>query len=102
MKWFAFILSLYALLLTVVPCNDAHALSQDKSAYELVDGSDHMNENHIDTCSPFCACTCCQLMVEVNFTTIDLSTQVTISEQYNFQKEFLENYHPDCFRPPIV
>ena len=100
MKWFTFILSLYTLLLTVAPCNDAHALAQDNSAYELFDGSDHMNEAHIDACSPFCACACCQL--EINTSTISLTKQETVSKQFNFQKEFPETYHPDWFQPPIV
>jgi len=59
MKFSAIILSLYLLMLVVVPCIDAHAdnvlhkteLSQKKQ--------DNQNHNDSDRCSPFCGCNCC-------------------------------------------
>lgn len=58
MKYFAFILSVYVLGLTVIPCVD---VPKDDNLHKIElsnTSSDHHETNH-DLCSPFCICVCC-------------------------------------------
>lgn len=57
MKVFSAIMAIYILGLMFAPCVDAHA--EDNSEEPQIESID-THENHIDTCSPFCFCDCCQ------------------------------------------
>lgn len=50
-------MSIYILGLMFVPCADIHA--ENDSDNTLIESVEH-SENHVDTCSPFCFCDCCQ------------------------------------------
>ena len=56
MKAISAILSIYLLGLIVVPCTDVHAISNPNITIEIVNALDQ----HVDLCSPFCFCDCCQ------------------------------------------
>lgn len=57
MKIFSVIMSIYLLGLMFVPCADIHAENDlSNTVIETLD----THENHVDTCSPFCFCECCQ------------------------------------------
>jgi hypothetical protein len=59
MKLFALLMSVYMLLLSAMPCNDA-ADCERKSMVKIEQsgqGDDH--EEHEENCTPFCICTCC-------------------------------------------
>ena len=59
MKAFACILSLYLLMLTVVPCNDVptdSAMQKTEFSQGTTAADQHTDADH---CSPFCACSCC-------------------------------------------
>ncbi len=63
MRFLASILSVYLLLLTAVPCIDAHAdnvLHKTTLSQEKQDNHQHSDS---DSCSPFCACNCCATSV---------------------------------------
>lgn len=50
-------LSVYLLVLMILPCNDVHAHAQTR---ELQQVTQLQNEqHHEDFCTPFCACACC-------------------------------------------
>ncbi|MEZ0005863.1 hypothetical protein ABH942_001220 [Flavobacterium sp. 28YEA47A] len=50
-------LSVYLLVLMILPCNDVHAQLQTTSSTQI---SQFQNEqHHEDFCSPFCICACC-------------------------------------------
>jgi len=58
MKFFTAILSLYILILTVIPCVD---MVKD-NAVQKIEFSTDTAQNlpvDIDQCSPFCTCNCC-------------------------------------------
>jgi hypothetical protein len=57
MKLFSAIMSIYLLGLMFVPCADGHTENKDDNTKIETLSS---QENHIDTCSPFCFCECCQ------------------------------------------
>lgn len=74
MKLFVYILSLYILVLTAIPCIDK---PDDHSLQKSVISSNTAENHHheIDHCSPFCTCNCCssskiqqQIVIEFNFT----------------------------------
>ena len=64
MKILAYILSIYILILTFVPCSDVHWDADDYSHISLIQQQDNHNhqDNEIDLCSPFCFCNCCQTL----------------------------------------
>lgn len=101
MRYLAIILTIYSLLLTVVPCTDVHDIRQGASDMELVQSSDQMNDSHLDICSPFCSCACQSLAeagsVEFNFTTQPQNTKLV-----TLTPNVLETDQPDWFQPPIV
>ena len=75
MRIVAFILSLYVLVLTAIPCVDK---PEDTALQKCVLSSktaDHQQE--IDHCSPFCTCNCCaspkiQQEADVVFTSLEV------------------------------
>lgn len=65
MRSFAFILSLYLMVLTAIPCID---VAQDAAMHRAgvsqpVQDTHHHSE--ADHCSPFCTCNCCATSVIV-------------------------------------
>jgi hypothetical protein len=63
MKFFAFILSFYVLVLTAMPCIDVH---QDNVTHKTEVSQNSQNTHHhsdADNCSPFCTCNCCATSV---------------------------------------
>ena len=61
MKFFAFIMALLVLALSIWPCaDDGSVLEEAKAKTEISkqhSGPEH--QEHNDVCSPFCHCTCC-------------------------------------------
>jgi len=72
MKILALILSLYAMTLTAMPCADVE--SNTNSVAIEFSGLAQDHGDHVDTCSPFCFCVCCQTLshtVSYNSNSID-------------------------------
>ncbi|MEN5086028.1 DUF6660 family protein [Sphingobacterium faecium] len=69
MKIFVYILSLYFIALTMVPCAD-HV--QESSFVHTTQSKDihHSEEEHVDYCSPFCICACCSTVLNIADNTI--------------------------------
>jgi len=55
------ILSVYIVVLTAMPCNDIHAINSNDITLELSE-QNHNQANHVDLCTPFCFCHCCQTL----------------------------------------
>ena len=61
MKFFSAILSICIMIQTFMPCADVNAA--DANSYSIIQqDQDHNHSNHIDLCSPFCFCICCQTL----------------------------------------
>ncbi|WP_439557446.1 DUF6660 family protein [Dyadobacter sp.] len=60
MKLLYYILSLYTILLSCIPCQD-EAPEPVSEVYVASIRADHPDDTHaaLDLCSPFCICTCC-------------------------------------------
>lgn len=62
MKIISYILSVYLLVLSLVPCSDSMVFihSECEANTELVDSNkNHSDHEHEDLCTPFCICACC-------------------------------------------
>src|SRR5665648_798067 len=57
MKLLAYILSIYFLVLTAIPCVDVPEDHDICKVEQAQDATDHQHET--DDCSPFCTCQCC-------------------------------------------
>ncbi len=59
MKAFAYILSLYMLVLTAISCID---VPKENALYkaEFYQNTPNSHQNNADHCSPSCTCQCCQ------------------------------------------
>ena len=62
MKSIAYILSFVILILTAIPCNDNLQDNILQNIEHTHNTSDNPNPHQVPgQCSPFCACTCCQI-----------------------------------------
>lgn len=60
MKFFAFLMAIMVLSLSVMPCADYDFAMGNSKAKQELSKSDHQQDNPIqDACSPFCQCSCC-------------------------------------------
>lgn len=84
MKILTFIFSLYILGLSVFPCADTVAFTQQKQD-AIVNIDSHQQNNHTDDhCTPFCICSCCH-------SNVTLQLFATIIKPVTFQKDFTSN-----------
>ncbi|SFI84512.1 hypothetical protein SAMN05421638_1151 [Kaistella treverensis] len=66
MKIFAFLLSLFFMALTVVPCSDAASGFGDKVCVAEDVHLEQSQDEHTDLCTPFCVCNCCGMTLSVS------------------------------------
>lgn len=61
MKLVHYILALYTVLLSCIPCQDVViAASDNANTVNIISGAeDTNNHSSVDLCSPFCICACC-------------------------------------------
>ena len=60
MKFLAFIISIFILALSIVPCADVDASSLKEKFKIETPASDTTQPNNMsDACGPFCSCNCC-------------------------------------------
>ncbi|WP_147243595.1 DUF6660 family protein [Chitinophaga flava] len=62
MKWLIYIMSLYILVLSCIPCNDTQAVAMYNHT-EVTATHEHNHETQVDFCSPLCVCSCCNVQV---------------------------------------
>ncbi|MBC9933367.1 DUF6660 family protein [Chitinophaga qingshengii] len=60
MKWLIYLLSVYILVLSCIPCDDARAAVYQSA--EVTAAGEHHHEA-ADFCSPLCICSCCNVQV---------------------------------------
>ncbi len=104
MRLFSFILSLYILALSVVPCSDGivHNLDDVDANIELSQTEhDHNHSGHNDCCTPFCTCACCGSLVtaptshHISEVRVLLSTTYLFSYNFDYSFEYVEGvWHP--------
>lgn len=96
------LLSVYLLVLMVLPCNDVHAqtLLTSKMQFSQVQNGEH----HEDFCTPFCICSCCTTPI-----IIQSNTYFEVSYFENFQtkvpvfyKSITSNFFGSIWQPPQI
>lgn len=103
MRYFAFLFSIYILCLVSAPCVDdtlhlSNGVPGESSGQVPISHSDHT-----DACSPFCVCSCCNVMVTI-------SPDITISQpffsvQRSFIAEpssFISSFSHTFWQPPKI
>lgn len=103
---FTIIFSMYIMALSVMPCSDVHGECNHNS--ELVNKAhdpDHPRD-HDDMCSPFCACTCCNTLININLMNVDLkfkSPQASELIQFSLADFFyISNIYSKIWQPPKI
>ncbi|MFB6457980.1 DUF6660 family protein [Chitinophaga sp. Hz27] len=101
MKLFVYIFSIYIVLLSCLPCNDAAAVN-DQLKQELVHSTDTDHpHSQPDFCSPLCICSCCN--VQVMPVTIHTYVPYHISSSHifpSFQSDLYTARSMDVWQPP--
>ncbi|MEI6061465.1 MAG: DUF6660 family protein [Bacteroidota bacterium] len=103
MKLPAFILSLYILIFTVIPCVD---VMQDNAPGRTEVSHQKQDNNHksdADHCSPFCTCNCCSTSVIVQEYQLRLSYFPFTQKQYiNTSCDQSSDTHAPIWQPPKI
>ncbi|MBC3787760.1 DUF6660 family protein [Spirosoma utsteinense] len=59
------LLSMYMLLLSVLPCTDSHARPNERTTTIAADTHRHPADSAAnDLCSPLCSCSCCGMVLD--------------------------------------
>ncbi|MFC7345600.1 DUF6660 family protein [Chryseobacterium zhengzhouense] len=94
MNFLKLLLTIYFIVLSVVPCNDVHAQSPDnsKESYSiLINSDDNHSKDQGDICSPLCTCNCCQITVASFKMDSLLSTPQKTTEYFSKKIHFQKN-----------
>lgn len=98
MKFFALILSLVVLWLTLTPCIDT---PEDNCVSKTEMSQQHSHSGDLDLCSPFCTCQCCQVCVNI--------PSVLFTQVHSANPEFLypvahqdvpHDFNYELYKPP--
>ena len=101
MKTIQILLSLYFLLLAVIPCVDAENVHITRTVTEK-----HADDQHQDLCPPFCVCNCCgtfalsQLQI-FSWTLLDNSS-IPVGKMPEYQSVFVSAFFGNVWQPPKI
>jgi hypothetical protein len=102
MKFFAFILSVYFLALTITPCID---VPKDDSLQkvELSKRVPVNSQNEADHCSPFCACSCCATPVISQVYVIHFDSFLHAQKYFpNYSSGYIASLYVSIWQPPKI
>jgi hypothetical protein len=101
MKYLSLIFSIYILYLVSVPCVDDPLHICSKISEQTSDQAPISHPDHADACSPFCVCSCCNVMVTISPVTI--INQPYFSFQRSLVPEsstFISSFSLTFWQPP--
>ena len=102
MKFFAYILSFYVVILTIMPCidvNQEHAIQKTELSTNQTDN----HHNGSDCCTPFCTCTCCASSIVFQYHTIDFKCYPTEREHFSeYYSSYNTSVHVSIWQPPKI
>ncbi|KQT18171.1 hypothetical protein ASG31_05410 [Chryseobacterium sp. Leaf404] len=110
MNFLKLLLTIYFIVLSVVPCNDVHAQfpESSKETYSvLLNSEDSHSKDQGDICSPLCSCNCCQITV-TSFKAEPLiplfkNRAEYFSKKIHFQKnDFAYLVYDQIWQPPKI
>ena len=102
-KMVAIILSVYILALNFAPCNDVPETDNTNQTQIVQQLTVDHSTNHSDLCSPFCQCSCCQVLTLdfpiTNFEPLLISFS---SEEIFFPEKSAHTFIQTILQPPRV
>lgn len=100
MRFFCYILSIYIVFLTSLPCID-QPLQNHVEKTELGGNSNHQHHDG-DDCSPFCTCNCCGTPViqQDFFVHFDAFTLLQEYDLPEYISVFTSDYLKSIWQPP--
>ena len=106
MKVLTFILAIYILVLSAMPCGDMHNVCNASNAKtELSQNHDHQQDKD-DYCSPFCTCSCCSAsIVALDFKPFQLKkpAEFSITQKLTIRNfSFVSNFYGNIWQPPKI
>ena len=109
MKLLNYILSIYLIALSCLPCADMEVSSAAHKAVEISSNHDEKSHNHDkenDLCSPFCSCNCCGSQIVSYFKVLSFNFAVvskTIKTQLpSYTSKFASNFYGSIWQPPQI
>ena len=106
MRFFTFILSLYLLALTGLPCTDMLEGEESSASYEFVTTPTGEHSHfHLDICSPFCICTCCQMVIctPTTYEALTIAQATATIPSYSYPLTvWSSNYYGNIWTPPKI
>lgn len=98
-KFLCFLLSLYTLSLSVMPCNDVHD-GMASSVVTMQQAQEHHQTDN-DVCSPFCICSCCQGFMAVTcLTDTVISLKESLLNFSGYSEQFISSAFASIWQPP--
>lgn len=106
-KWLNYILSIYLVALSCLPCADMEVNSLAHSSPEVVASHDnHSHDKENDLCPPFCACNCCGTQMlsyfpEITFEFRKDFTEIT-TQIPTYKSLLTSNFYGSIWQPPQI
>ena len=101
MRLISFILSIYFLVLTLVPCVDQYMDANGNKIEILAKKLPDNPHDGLDHCSPFCSCSCCSTSVYLVKTIINTSNiSIPISVKFTYFQSFISAFSSKIWQPP--
>ncbi len=85
--------------LLFVPCADLHAENNSADTHIHISNTD---ENHVDTCSPFCFCDCCQIVSQPEYHSFITPSIIFIDKLEAFYQASEFSVPITLWRPPKI
>jgi hypothetical protein len=106
-KIFSYILSIYLVVLSCLPCADVEASNFTHNLSKIETNSDnHSHDQENDACSPFCICNCCGQSVLSYVPTVVFNFQTSIEEIETLNSIYKSNLYSNFFgsiwQPPQI
>lgn len=101
MKFFALILALYTLGLSLTPCCDVH--EGQRNTPQTVQQSADQQQQDNEPCCPFCQCSCCHGFVAISFIKIIPAVPVFTEKLIpGCQKPIFSSFLSSIWNPPQI
>ena len=103
LKSITILLSIYLLLLALLPCGDRLECNDSDSRSTSISETQHDEHQHeTEICSPFCICACCGQLVNIPSTTSFLVKAILTKTQLqpSHREKFLTEPYYAIWQPP--
>jgi hypothetical protein len=98
-------MAIYILVLSAVPCSDAH--NSCNKTVETEQNTEHSHEHDSDdNCSPFCICNCCGshiAVIEIPFYSLNVHYSYSLVEKVALRNDsFIATFFNNIWQPPKI